>query len=191
MYGNFNLLHGILGQMDGGAYEPLLHHLPTLQAALPRLVQDKLGLDYTNHDMSYDFLNPNTLNAFANSYLSVVTETLWTTVDRAFTEKTLKAILYRHPFIVIGSPGLLAYLRDLGFQTFGNWIDESYDAVIERPERTRRALDEVERLCRLSDGAMRALYAEMTAVLEHNHAHLLDNHSRIAPALARLRDRIQ
>ena len=32
-----------------------------------------------------------------------------------------------HPFIVLGNPGTLKYLKKLGFQTYDRWWDETYD----------------------------------------------------------------
>ena len=43
------------------------------------------------------------------------------------TEKTWKAIAFRHPFMLMSSPGSLKRIKEMGFETFGNLFDESYD----------------------------------------------------------------
>ena len=43
------------------------------------------------------------------------------------TEKTYKPIAFRHPFVIMGQPGSLKLLKSLGFETFENMFDESYD----------------------------------------------------------------
>ena len=51
-------------------------------------------------------------------------------VDIPFvTEKTFKPIQYQPPFMVYGHSGTLKFLHNLGFETFENLFDESYDSV--------------------------------------------------------------
>jgi len=49
------------------------------------------------------------------------------------TEKTYKTILFQHPFILWGNSFMLRYLRSLGYVTFSNIFDESYDSIDLRP----------------------------------------------------------
>jgi len=49
--------------------------------------------------------------------------------DLFVTEKTFKPIAFRHPFLVCGMPGTLEFLRNLGFETYENIFDESYDKL--------------------------------------------------------------
>lgn len=50
------------------------------------------------------------------------------------TEKTVRPIMAAKPFIVYGPRNFLSRLRDLGFETYGNCWDESYD-LLEGPAR--------------------------------------------------------
>ena len=43
------------------------------------------------------------------------------------TEKTFKPVAFKHPFMVFGNQGTLAHLHSLGFETYENLFDESYD----------------------------------------------------------------
>lgn len=45
------------------------------------------------------------------------------------TEKTMKPIAYQHPFMIYGQSNILAHLHNLGFETYENLFDESYDTV--------------------------------------------------------------
>lgn len=68
---------------------------------------------------------------YADTAFSMVIESR--VEDRLFvSEKIFKPLRHGHPFMVYGSPGILQYLRDQGFQTFATELDESYD-VIENP----------------------------------------------------------
>jgi len=51
------------------------------------------------------------------------------------TEKTLKPIMYGHPFLLITHPGTLRHLRSIGFETFPEWFDEAYDDIDNDSER--------------------------------------------------------
>ena len=59
------------------------------------------------------------------------------------TEKTYKSLMLGHPFILYGGKHSLAKLRAMGFETFSNDIDESYDNAnwpIERAERVVQSM---------------------------------------------------
>ena len=51
------------------------------------------------------------------------------------TEKTLKPIMYGHPFLLVTHPGTLRHLRSIGFETFPEWFDESYDDIDSDADR--------------------------------------------------------
>jgi hypothetical protein len=71
------------------------------------------------------YFNPNWYDSTA---FSIVAETTVYHDDIIFvTEKTFKPIAFQHPFIIFGQMGILAYIRSLGFETFENMFDESYD----------------------------------------------------------------
>lgn len=46
---------------------------------------------------------------------------------RFLTEKTFKAMAWGMPFLFVGNQHGLQRIRDLGFKTFPEWFDESYD----------------------------------------------------------------
>lgn len=91
-----------------------------------------------------------------------------------FTEKTLKPLGGRHPFLVAGNPGTLALLRAYGFRTFSPWIDESYDLVEAPEERLRSVLAEAKRLIVMPEDAFDALREALDPVVEHNARHFMD-----------------
>ena len=72
-------------------------------------------------------VNPDWYNS---TYFSIVAETVVDhTLPLFITEKTFKPVAFRHPFIILGQPNVLRWLRYLGFETFNNLFDESYDTV--------------------------------------------------------------
>jgi len=51
------------------------------------------------------------------------------------TEKTFKPILLKMGFVIAGMEGSLKKLRDLGFKTFSDYWDESYDTIFHWSKR--------------------------------------------------------
>jgi hypothetical protein len=86
-------------------------------------------------------------NLFYQSLISVVTETNFVYMDVFFTEKTWKPIANYHPFILIGPYKSLEYLKSLGYKTFSDFFDESYD---DEPEHGLRLL-KIGKLCKEID----------------------------------------
>jgi hypothetical protein len=112
--------------------------------------------------------------------ISVVTETFFHEGEIFFTEKIWHPVRMQQPFMVLNGPGALQHLRDLGYQTFGQWWDESYDMIADPYER----LDAVEQLIvdisQWPDSKFAQFVAESAAVCQHNLAHLQSAHERIS-----------
>ena len=91
-----------------------------------------------------------------------------------FTEKEIKPILARHPFIIHNLAGALAHLKNMGFLTFERWFDESYDEETDDNKRLIKIIDEVKRLSELSFEQWDIMLEEMFPVLEHNYNRLVN-----------------
>ena len=85
------------------------------------------------------------------------------------SEKIFKAILFRHPFVLIATPDTLKYLKSLGYKTFSPVIDESYDSIEDNHLRLIAILTEVNRLCKLEGEALEDFLKYCRVIAEHNH----------------------
>jgi len=56
-------------------------------------------------------------------------------IDGWISEKSLKSMYYELPIMIVGLPGQLKVLQDLGFETFPEFYDESYDSISYYGER--------------------------------------------------------
>ena len=77
-------------------------------------------------------------NHFTNSYCNIILETHFDADGSGgafLTEKTFKAIKHGQPFVLVGCPGSLAALKELGYRTFDHAIDNSYDIIQNNTER--------------------------------------------------------
>jgi hypothetical protein len=56
------------------------------------------------------------------------------------TEKTVKTLITGMPFVVLATPNFLKHLRNIGFATYDNLWDESYDEEIRFNDRVKKII---------------------------------------------------
>jgi hypothetical protein len=86
---------------------------------------------------------------FDDTYCHIILETLYDAEQSGgafLTEKTFKPIRHAQPFIVFGTVDSLSTLRKLGYKTFDNLLNNSYDAEINNTERFKKTLNSLEKL---------------------------------------------
>ena len=135
----------------------------------------------TTEGIFHRYFNP---EWYDSTYFSIVSETVTyrqrrnhpTQYQLHVTEKTYKPIAYRHPYIIYGQTGTLAYLHELGFETFANLFDESYDAVEDQASRLQLIVNNI------NEFKETAYDAVTLAKLEHNH-NLFYNTQRVEQML--------
>lgn len=98
---------------------------------------------------------------FYKCFFNVVTETNFYDDKLHLTEKIFKPIVIKRPFILVGSPGNLAYLKSYGFETFDKWIDESYDLESDPDTRLCMIVNEIKKLCTLSVHELDTMYQQI------------------------------
>jgi hypothetical protein len=109
---------------------------------------------------------------YQSSFASFVNETyIDENFDTFLTEKAMKPLAYGHPFLLHSSAGALANLKDLGFETFGDIFDESYDLIESSQLRFEHLLREVIRICELDNSVLADITAHITPRLQHNYNH--------------------
>ena len=108
------------------------------------------------------------LRAYDDSWFSVVTESEMLDRFSRVTEKPFKALVNFHPLILLASPGALAFIRGLGFETFGALFDESYDQESDPRRRFDLVYAQVRRLCAAPEPELKAAETALAGILEHN-----------------------
>jgi hypothetical protein len=84
---------------------------------------------------------------YNDAWFSIITEGFTDAHGTRLTEKTAKAFVAQRFFVYFGAANDLARMRQLGFQTFGDIVDESYDSIPDDRERWYRAWRTVEWVC--------------------------------------------
>jgi hypothetical protein len=123
---------------------------------------DDLTLDQHNdHSLGADHL-------YSDSWFHIVMETHFD-VDQSggafLTEKTFKPIKNGQPFVIVGGPGSLQALRDLGYRVFDSVIDNSYDLI---QDSTQRWLAITETLAQIQFQGLASVYESCRSDIEHN-----------------------
>ena len=86
-----------------------------------------------------------------------------------YTEKTFRAIRFKHPFLILSTPYCLEGLRFKGYKTFHPYIDESYDRIVDEEERMLAVMDEVERLANMTEEQTVEWLNNVREICEHNY----------------------
>ncbi len=175
-FGGFDRMAGLKGrsreELERGAleeqgFEDLAETLGPLLPQLDGLGPVVLGpgsSELSAADLALDLHLPE----YDASWFSVVTETEMRYRPVRITEKTLKPLLNFHPMLVLGDPGAVALVRQMGFRTFGDWIDERYDEEPDRRRRFEMVYQELQRLCALSEGEMKRMEEAAAETLAFN-----------------------
>jgi hypothetical protein len=78
--------------------------------------------------------------------VNIITETVFEYPYPWISEKTIKSILMKRPFIIVGPAGTLNKLNDLGFRTFNSVWNESYDSIGNSSDRIKAIVDLIKEL---------------------------------------------
>lgn len=116
----------------------------------------------------------NTKESWMDTYFSVVNETTNSNKHIFITEKSIRPMIYFHPFIIHGDYGILQKIKELGFETFPEFFDESYDSIENQEERRKFIVNEVTKLCNKPLEEIHLLYQEVIPKLIHNRNLLVE-----------------
>lgn len=84
------------------------------------------------------------------------------------SEKVLQAIQFKTPFILVAPPYTLKYMHELGYKSFGDFWDESYDLEEDHLVRTEKIVEIMDYISGLSLDECHALYLKMWPILQYN-----------------------
>lgn len=87
---------------------------------------------YWDRHVNIDWYNQTRFTVVVETQIEMGTGSLF------LTEKSLKPLVFKHPFISISCPGTVALLKQSGFETFDNLFDESYDSYIADRDATQK-----------------------------------------------------
>lgn len=127
--------------------------------------------NFSSHDGGHYILKISDVTML-KSFLTVVSEASCADIENNcfISEKTFKPIACQHPFIILGSKGVLKNLQDIGYKTFHPYIDESYDSL-PTYERMEAIVKELQRLQAFSTAEWLEFYQNVEGILKYNYRH--------------------
>lgn len=134
---------------------------------LPLVLDDEKDVN----KMCTDEVNA-TKDYYKTSLVSIVTETNFNLPELTLTEKSFKPVKHKHPFIIVGVPGALRAMRDMGFKTFSDFWDESYDQIGDPNTRMRRLVKLTEEIGNWNNDQIIDFKRRVKPILDHNYEQL-------------------
>ena len=110
-----------------------------------------------------------TKDYYNQTLISLVTETNYNAKECTLTEKSFKPLYNKHPFIIIGVAGALQGLRDLGFRTFSDFWDESYDDEPLPGLRFEKIMNAIKLIASWTPEQILDFRRRVKPILEHNY----------------------
>ena len=112
------------------------------------------------------------VTVYSQAFCAVVCESEFFRPTSVIGEKTFNAIKCGRPFILVAGPHSLEYLQKLGFKTFGEFWDESYDQIEDHEQRLLAILKLIDTIDKMSINELQELYNKMQPIIEHNFNHV-------------------
>lgn len=133
----------------------------------PQCPEDVVGVPQAG----FEGFSPVHVRYYESSYVSIVIETLTYYADKTpvggITEKSFTPLIQGHFLLPYGYPGMIEHIRKYGF-TLPDWIDYSYDTIINDRERFHRYLQSVFGLLSKPLQELEALYKKDKWMLKFN-----------------------
>ena len=127
-----------------------------LETVLPPNTHDShASADYNNQD-------------YAQTGMEIVLETMFDDSRWHLTEKSLRPIACGKPFMLVATAGSLEYLRSYGFETFGDFIDESYDLETDPVARLNAVIQEMRRIAAICSTDKIVLWNQLHKIADRN-----------------------
>ena len=106
---------------------------------------------------------------YQTSLISVVTETNFDNNDIFNTEKIFKPMVHRHPFILVGPYKTLEHLKNMGYKTFSDFWDESYDDIEDPFERLLKIVEICKDIQGWDDIKKKQFFYKSMLITSHNY----------------------
>ena len=133
------------------------------------IIHSVTQVDYQGIMLTLSLIVP--IQIYNQTAYSIIAETHADNRYSFFTEKIFKPMMAHRLFIVFSGWKYLENIRALGFQTFDNVIDESYDQIRNDEERWAAAFEQVKRLCDMDQATV---LEKISARTQHNYNLIMD-----------------
>jgi hypothetical protein len=174
-----------LDQDNDSNFKKEFLHEPDIENFHDTITHSAIQVGYQGRTMALSVIVP--IQIYNQTAYSIITETHADNRYSFFTEKIFKPMLAHRLFVVFSGFKYLENLRSLGFQTFDNVIDESYDQIVNDEQRWAAAFEQVKRLCDMNQAEV---LEKISARVEHNYNLVLDEQWRSSHLQQQLQQKI-
>jgi hypothetical protein len=126
-------------------------------------------ISYQGHSMSLSQVIP--IDIYNQTAYSLVAETNASNDYNFYTEKIVKPILAERLFLVVAGQHYLKNLQSIGFKTFDNVLDESYDNVADDTLRFNLVCEQMLQLTRMPQSI---ILDRIKPIVKHNRQVMLE-----------------
>lgn len=124
--------------------------------------------DFQENGCFYDDTLWSSASFYQNSFMSILTESSPMGPGCYVSEVIFKAIVFMHPFMIIGQPRTLEVLREWGFDTFDDIFDNSYDLEEDMFKRTEMVLEQMQTINSMTQEELKQKTLEIRDRLVYN-----------------------
>jgi hypothetical protein len=130
---------------------------------------------------------------YNSAYIDLVSETEQVSDPTTFvmTEKICKPLLLGQIFLVYGCRHFLRHLRDIGFRTYSQWLDESYDDIVDSNKRCCAIIDSFSQFDAKTHDEKIKILADAQEVSLHNRQLATNNAWLLDPFVKHIRNLVQ
>jgi hypothetical protein len=118
-----------------------------------------------------DGVNP-VKHLYDNSLVNIITETYFFNNIIHITEKTYKPIAFMQPFVLLGAAGSLQHVKDMGFKTFSEFWDETYDLELDDKQRFNDIFAVIESIAAWTEAQKIEFTYKVKDIVDYNVNHL-------------------
>lgn len=137
-------------------------------AGVHKMLQSTPLEPYKNFEDTYGRYDDYAIGLSQQAFLYVVSETTFNYPTYQISEKSIKPIVSKRPFLLVSGAGSLKMLKSAGFKTFSQWWDESYDDIVDPTERMKAVVKIIELIASKSISELKLMYTEMQEVIDYN-----------------------
>jgi len=122
----------------------------------------------------FNAMSNNLSDFYFEAFVDIISETRYAQPTANISEKTFQAMQYLRPFILVAPPKSLKELHSLGFKTFGDFWDESYDDEADHGERLAKIFTLINTVFAIPNEEQRKMYKKMIPILTHNFERFIE-----------------
>ena len=111
---------------------------------------------------------------YRETFIDICIESRYGQPTANISEKVLQSMQFKTPFLIIAPPHTLKYMHELGYKSFGDFWDESYDLEEDHLVRTEKLIEIMDHIASLSLEECHAMYLKMWPILEHNYKRMAE-----------------